>query len=149
MMRCKQRNCSVGGAGYWSKADVARDAPNWWPLACLCGSARLESKPADMRWTWSITVYVWPDAGIPTSGKAPTLDQAKAEFQRNWLAWTRRKHQRAPCCPLSLAFARALARVLAARAFARRALARAFARAAARFSRHLSHLQPRVVMTLR
>ena len=50
-----------------------------------------ESKPADMRWTWSITVYVWPDAGIPTSGKAPTLDQAKAEFQRNWLAWTRRK----------------------------------------------------------
>jgi hypothetical protein len=43
----------------------------------------------DRRWTWSITVYVWPDAGITTSGKAATLDQAKAEFQRNWIAWSK------------------------------------------------------------
>ena len=47
------------------------------------------SAPDDMRWTWSITVYVWPDAGIATSGKAATLDQAKAEFQRNWIAWSK------------------------------------------------------------
>ena len=47
------------------------------------------STSADLRWCWSITVYVWPDAGIVTSGKAPTLDQAKAEFQRNWIAWSK------------------------------------------------------------
>jgi hypothetical protein len=49
------------------------------------------SEPADQRWTWSITVYVWPDAGIATSGKAATLDQAKAEFQRNWIAWSKQE----------------------------------------------------------
>jgi hypothetical protein len=38
-----------------------------------------EGTHADLRWFWSITVYVWPDAGIVASGKAPTLDQAKAE----------------------------------------------------------------------
>ena len=26
----------------------------------------------DLRWFWSITVYVWPDAGVVTSGKAAT-----------------------------------------------------------------------------
>jgi hypothetical protein len=40
-------------------------------------------------------------------------------------------------------------RPLSLRALARFALARACARAAARFSRHLSHLQPLGVMTLR
>ena len=49
------------------------------------------SAPADQRWTWSITVYVWPDAGNATSGKAATLDQAKAEFQRNWIAWSKQE----------------------------------------------------------
>jgi hypothetical protein len=43
-----------------------------------------------MRWTWSITVYVWPDAGIATSGKALTA-QAKAKFQRSWLAWMKQR----------------------------------------------------------
>jgi hypothetical protein len=47
------------------------------------------STPDDLRWFWAITVYVWPDAGIATSGKAATLDQAKAEFQRNWIAWSK------------------------------------------------------------
>jgi hypothetical protein len=42
-----------------------------------------------MRWFWAITVYVWPDAGITTSGKAPTLERAKGEFQRSWIAWTK------------------------------------------------------------
>jgi hypothetical protein len=44
-----------------------------------------------MRWFWAITVNVWPDAGIVTSGAAPTFDQAKAEFQRNWIAWTKQR----------------------------------------------------------
>jgi hypothetical protein len=47
------------------------------------------SASTDLRWTWSITVYVWPDSGVVTSGKAATLDQAKAEFQRNWIAWSK------------------------------------------------------------
>ena len=30
-----------------------------------------------------ITVYVRPDSGIVTSGKVPTINDAKAEFQRD------------------------------------------------------------------
>jgi hypothetical protein len=36
-----------------------------------------------------ITVYVWPDAGIVTSGKTARIDQAKAAFQRSLFAWTK------------------------------------------------------------
>jgi hypothetical protein len=43
------------------------------------------SRPADLRWFWSVTVYVDPMAGITTSGNVPTLERAKAEFQRNWM----------------------------------------------------------------
>jgi hypothetical protein len=42
-------------------------------------------------WFWSVTVYVDPMAGIVTSGRVPTLDQAKAEFQRSWIAWTKQR----------------------------------------------------------
>jgi hypothetical protein len=42
------------------------------------------STSGDLRWFWSITVY---DAGIVTSGKAATLDQAKAAFRGSLLAW--------------------------------------------------------------
>ena len=41
------------------------------------------SKP-ELRWFWSITVYVNPNLGIVTSGRAPSLDEAKAQFLRNW-----------------------------------------------------------------
>jgi hypothetical protein len=33
--------------------------------------------PADLRWFWSIIVYVDPKAGIVTSGKVPTLDESQ------------------------------------------------------------------------
>jgi hypothetical protein len=33
---------------------------------------------ADLRWFWSITVYVDPKQGINTSGRAASLDEAKA-----------------------------------------------------------------------
>ena len=48
--------------------------------------------PADLRWFWSITVYVHPRAGIRTSGKVATLEQAKAQFEtawHRWLAWAK------------------------------------------------------------
>ena len=41
------------------------------------------SKP-ELRWFWSITVYVNPMLGITTSGRAPSLDQAKAQFLASW-----------------------------------------------------------------
>jgi hypothetical protein len=41
------------------------------------------SLPA-LRWFWSITVYVNPKLGITTSGRAPSLDEAKAQFLTNW-----------------------------------------------------------------
>jgi hypothetical protein len=46
--------------------------------------------PAEQRWFWSVTVYVDPKSSIITSGKVPTLDEAKAQFEtawRRWLAW--------------------------------------------------------------
>jgi hypothetical protein len=50
------------------------------------------STAADLRWFWSITVYVDPIAGIVTSGKVATLGEAKAQFEaawRQWLAWAK------------------------------------------------------------
>jgi hypothetical protein len=45
----------------------------------------------DLRWFWSITVYVDPKPvyvdpklGITTSGRAPCLDEAKSQFLSNW-----------------------------------------------------------------
>jgi hypothetical protein len=38
----------------------------------------------DLRWFWSITVYVDPKQGINTSGRAAGLDEAKAQFLSNW-----------------------------------------------------------------
>jgi hypothetical protein len=41
------------------------------------------SKP-ELRWFWSITVYVNPKLGIITSGRAPTIEEAKAQFLASW-----------------------------------------------------------------
>jgi hypothetical protein len=41
------------------------------------------SRP-ELRWFWSITVYVNPKLGITTSGRVASLDEAKAQFLRNW-----------------------------------------------------------------
>jgi hypothetical protein len=41
------------------------------------------SRP-QLRWFWSITIYVNPKLGITTSGRAPSLVQAKAQFLTNW-----------------------------------------------------------------
>ena len=38
----------------------------------------------DVRWSWSITVYVDPMLGIATSAKVATLEEAKAQFRQNW-----------------------------------------------------------------
>jgi hypothetical protein len=40
--------------------------------------------PPEYRWFWSITVYVNPKLGIITSGRAPSIDQAKAQFLASW-----------------------------------------------------------------
>jgi hypothetical protein len=37
----------------------------------------------ELRWFWSITVYVNPKLGITTSGRAASLDKAKAQFLTN------------------------------------------------------------------
>ena len=38
----------------------------------------------EYRRLWSITVYVDPALGIRTSGRAPSLDEAKAQFLASW-----------------------------------------------------------------
>ena len=40
------------------------------------------SRP-ELRWFWSITVYINPNLGITTSGRAPTMNEAKEHFLRN------------------------------------------------------------------
>jgi hypothetical protein len=37
-----------------------------------------------LRWFWSITVYVDPALGITTNGRVPTLEEAKARFESSW-----------------------------------------------------------------
>jgi hypothetical protein len=41
------------------------------------------SRP-ELRWFWSITVYVNPMLGITTSGRAASIGEAKAHFLANW-----------------------------------------------------------------
>jgi hypothetical protein len=41
------------------------------------------SRPG-LRWFWSITVYINPMLGIVTSGRAPTLEEAKVQFLASW-----------------------------------------------------------------
>ncbi len=46
----------------------------------------------ELRWYWSITILGACHAGISTSGRAPTLGEAKAQFQTNfrkWLVWAK------------------------------------------------------------
>ena len=47
------------------------------------------STPAELRWFWSVSLYVPPAAGIVTSGKVPTLDEAKTQFETAWQHWRR------------------------------------------------------------
>jgi hypothetical protein len=43
--------------------------------------------PAELRWYWSITVFVDPRARLVTHGRAATLDAAKAGFLASWNQW--------------------------------------------------------------
>ncbi len=38
----------------------------------------------ELRWFWSITVYVNPKLGILTSGRAPSIEEAKAQLLASW-----------------------------------------------------------------
>ena len=40
--------------------------------------------PPELRWFWSITVYVDPALGVTTNGRVPTLEEAKARFKSSW-----------------------------------------------------------------
>ena len=46
----------------------------------------------ELRWYWSLTLLGVASSGIPNSGRAPTLKEAKAQFQANfrkWLVWAK------------------------------------------------------------
>lgn len=49
----------------------------------ICKNGGIDTPP-DVRWLWSITVYVDPTLGIATSAKVATLEEAKAQFRQNW-----------------------------------------------------------------
>jgi hypothetical protein len=38
----------------------------------------------DLRWFWSIIVFVGSEPGIATHGKAATIEEVKAQFLINW-----------------------------------------------------------------
>ena len=39
----------------------------------------------ELRWFWSITVYVDPTLGIDTHGRTPSMEEAKERFHVSWL----------------------------------------------------------------
>jgi hypothetical protein len=41
------------------------------------------SRP-ELRWFWSITVFVGSRPGIVTGGRTPTIEEAKRAFLENW-----------------------------------------------------------------
>jgi hypothetical protein len=41
----------------------------------------------DVRWFWALQIVGASRAGVDTSGRAATLDEAKAAFRRNYEAW--------------------------------------------------------------
>jgi hypothetical protein len=46
--------------------------------------------PVNLRWFWSLHGIVDKPLAMRTDGRAPTLDEAKAQFEaawRQWLAW--------------------------------------------------------------
>jgi hypothetical protein len=43
-----------------------------------------EDRHTQLRWFWSITVYVDPALGVTTNGRVPTLEEAKARFESSW-----------------------------------------------------------------
>ena len=48
------------------------------------------SGPLNLRWFWSLHGIVGKPLAMRTDGRAPTLDEAKAQFEaawRQWLAW--------------------------------------------------------------
>src|SRR5262249_31598178 len=38
----------------------------------------------ELRWFWSITVFVGHRPGLTTNGRTSTLDDAKTRFRKNW-----------------------------------------------------------------
>ena len=97
----------------WPRTDAAHHAPDWavsspvdkdrqdWtifdagePVGRIYEDASASTYP-ELRWFWSVTVYVNPSTGIVTSGKVPTLAVAKAKFEtawQRWLAWAQVKN---------------------------------------------------------
>ena len=45
---------------------------------------RIAIRRRELRWFWSITVYVDPALGVTTNGRVPTLEKAKARFRASW-----------------------------------------------------------------
>jgi hypothetical protein len=39
----------------------------------------------ELRWFWSITIFIGDRPGVATHGTVATLDLAKARFRQNWL----------------------------------------------------------------
>jgi hypothetical protein len=56
------------------------------PVGCIYENTSA-STSGDLRWFWSITVYVHQDAGVATSGKVPTLGEAKMAWLHRWRGW--------------------------------------------------------------
>jgi hypothetical protein len=48
--------------------------------------------PVNLRWFWSLHGIIGKPIAMRTDGRAPTLDEAKAQFEaawRQWLAWAK------------------------------------------------------------
>jgi hypothetical protein len=47
-------------------------------------SMRIAKRCPELRWFWSITIYVDPKRGIKTNGRTATIEHAKEQFCQSW-----------------------------------------------------------------
>ena len=60
-----------------------------WAMGRICEE---RGAPVNLRWFWSLHGIIGKPIDMRTDGRAPTLDEAKAQFEaawRQWLAWAK------------------------------------------------------------
>jgi hypothetical protein len=65
---------------------IDKDRPDYTVYTGECEVGRIyrtRGGPASLRWFWSLTV----NGPMTRSGRVPTLQEAKAQFQKSWDAW--------------------------------------------------------------
>ena len=77
------RPTGLGSGHYKDVPDYAVCCGNW----CIGRIYETRTGPPALRWFWALHVPSEPAETIRTDNRAPTLEQAKAEFEASWKQW--------------------------------------------------------------